>query len=260
MRCESGRAFRSRARLCSEASLLRTLGPFSIAPGVEGENLQHRASPVDEREPVPARRILAQQVAYQRRQAIEGTPHVRGPRAQPHALLRTGGQHDGARRNRNTIPPPSSGSTSQLARARSGQGAVQGVDLGEQPDVFAGVASSERVSRRRAPATDASANAVPGDEARHLSAGQPGNPGRELANDAFVRAAPPSIAESTQRPGGESPVRCWQPFDKTGRERGSEVLLPRKDGVVMRFCLGSERQLADFTPRRRVRMKQEKVI
>ena len=200
-RCESGRAFRSRARRCSEASLLRTPGPFPMARGVEGENLQHRASPVDEHEPVPARRILAQQVAYQRRPAIEGTPHVRGPRAPPHALLRTGGQHDGARRNRNTIPPPSSGSTSRLARARSGKGAVQGVDPGEQPDVFAGAASSERVSRRRAPATDASANAVPGDEARHLNAGQPGQPGRELANDAVVRAAPPSMAEPTRCPG-----------------------------------------------------------
>ena len=95
-----------------EASLLQTLGPDPIASGVKRENLQHRASPIDEHEPVPTRRILPQQVAYLRRQSIKGTPHIRGPGTQPDALLRASGQHERARRNRNTIALPSSSSTS----------------------------------------------------------------------------------------------------------------------------------------------------
>ena len=80
---------------------------------------------------------------------------------------------------------------------------MQGVDLGEQSNVFAGVASRERASRRPAPVADASGGAVLPDEAGGLGPRQPRHLDQELAHDAFVRSTQLSIAKPVQRLGDE---------------------------------------------------------
>ena len=88
------------------------MATYPIPARVESENLEHRATTIDQHEPLPTRGLFTQGPAHSGRQSIERTPHVGGLGAQPDSTPRETVQHDPARRSRSTTPGPSSSSTS----------------------------------------------------------------------------------------------------------------------------------------------------
>lgn len=90
------------------------------------------------------------------------------------------------------------GALAELTRGRSREGAVEGIDLGQQPDVGIGIATEERLGGFASPITDPAGVEELSDQAGHLGSGKATDLLEMASKWAFVGLAQAVVPESPQ--------------------------------------------------------------
>lgn len=122
------------------------------------------------------------------------------------------------------------GALAQLAGGVTAEGAVQGVELGEQRGVLGEVAAAEGVGGRAPPAMIAqvAGAGVLRDEAGELGAGEAAELEQVLAHESFLGAAQAEVAQASQRvldPGVELLAGGHGEVERDGSlEEGADLL------------------------------------
>ncbi len=86
----------------------------------------------------------------------------------------------------------------ELACGRAGQGAVEGIHLGQQAHIGVGIAAAEGLGRRPAPITDPSGLDKLGDQAGQLGSRQAADPCQILPHQALVDLAQAGVAKTPE--------------------------------------------------------------
>ena len=120
------------------------------------------------------------------------------------------------------------GALTELPGSGGGQGAVQGVDLGQQHDILAGMAPREGAFRSAMMIPDTAGLAVLGDQPGHLCPRAAGDLAQVAPDQALVGLAQASIAEQAQVLGdelvGSLAVRNLESERLSPSEEGADLL------------------------------------